>query len=284
MPFGIKGGKYNVQMLDNSVTPKVVADGTWLASKWKGRLNNFLKYADQNGVAVMIDLFDENEMKNGQKPLWDNNPWNPSHNNLNDAPASCAALDNSNTMGDGLPSMYQICSNPSTCSDPVKDSQLNCLGKVEKNYVLSIVNHIANQTGAKLCGANHNLRCRNVIFEVMNEARYDGAWSNLSTDQFKKWHNTVASWIKRKGQYVIAVNVKGPSSDSDGHPCSSDTSNFDDSCLLAKCTSGGSCPPHHRDKDYPNYFSTFLAAKADVLSLHSATWLQEPLQELATFV
>ena len=133
-------------------------DGSKLFSGWKIRLGNLIKYADQNGIAVTISLFDENTMKANDQ--WPNNPWNPDNNDL-----SCTGWSNARAF----PEFYKICQDG---SNPCPDTKLTCLGNIEKNYVKSIVQTVKN---LNIC---QDTRCKNVIFEVMNEALYDEAWDD----------------------------------------------------------------------------------------------------------
>jgi hypothetical protein len=241
---------------------------------------NFLKYADQNGIAVMIDLFDENFMKNaadGSAPNWTRNPWNPSNNNITSAPKSCHKLD---SLGNGLPNFYDILN--------TDGKTLNCLGQIEQNYVLSVVNFVRN---TKACGnPGSPVRCKNVIFEAMNEARYDGAWG-FPKASFQAWHNKVANWVHTRGGYMVAGNTKGVPGGTYGQPCSSGS--YDDSCILKKCVYNSTTPPTVTCSDYtsgsttwPNYlqaFSTFTDATAprqdgvDIVTFHAWTWLEGTL-------
>lgn len=255
MPFSVKSGQYNIQMLNSSNV--ATTDGSQLSTKWKTRLQNFLKYADRNGIAVKIDLFDENNLGSPNNQ-WANNPWNPSNNNIDSAPANCTLLNN--LPKGGLPNLYKIFN---------ANGSLNCLGKIQKNYVYSVVNFVRR---AKACGNGGTSQCKNVIFQVMNEARFDGTWSNFSTSDFQKWHNQIGLWIRTHGEYLVAANVKGPSSGLYEHPCS--TANRDDSCLLANCTAT-SCPPRtFNGTTFPNYFTVFLSPEIKITTLHSRSWIE----------
>jgi hypothetical protein len=267
MPFANRNGKYNVRMLNSATPPAPKADGSQLNATWKARFASFLRYADQTGTALMVDLFDENNLKNGnstQPQDWDHNPWNPSHNNLHDPDlGNCTKLDNLNgNFADALPAFYKIFN---------ADGSFNCLGKIQRKYVQSVVNFSRN---AKACGnatdPNQWVPCRNTIFEVMNEARYNASWNTgtqpFSAVDFQRWHNAVAGWVRNAGGALggplVAASVK---SNAGADDCS--TGDLDNSCLFADCTAT-SCSGTN------NYFKVFTASNINIVSLHAASWLE----------
>lgn len=172
MPFKSSGGKYSLEAFKTSGTGDALD-----TKKWTKRLLNFIKHANENGIAVMISLFDENTLTGHTK--WGNNPWNPVWNDT-----TCSV---STDPDNALPGFYKINTN-------------SCLRDTQKNYVLSILNTIRNN---KVC--KNGTRCKNVIIELMNEA---ALVSGTAEADFESWHTKAATWVKGKG-YLTAASVKG---------------------------------------------------------------------------
>lgn len=219
-------------------------DGSWLRPEWKRRIKNLIKYADRNGIAVMIDLFDENTMS--KNSWWLNNPWKDSNNDF-----TC-------TLSNAFPEFYQICTDKSSLNNC--DGSLTCIGIREKKYVRSVVSSVKN---TKKCGPNGDTRCRNVLFEVMNEAAFDKDWGISKTD-FRLWHDMVAKWVKQTGKgYLVSATVKPTTGDD---ACETNSSN--DWCLLDNCGSSG-CSD---EGSYPNIYEAYFADSIDIVSLHYPSW------------
>lgn len=245
MPFPISGNKYDITNMTN--------DGYNLNPNWKRRLKNYLRYADQNGIAVQLTLFDENILT-GQSD-WPNNPWNLANNNV----TGCSAWPPAGSTS-AFPQFYKICTdftNEASCN-----RTLNCLGLRERAYVLSIGSVIKR---ADKCGDAGTTQCRNIIIEIMNEALFNESWTStdLTTTQFKVWHDTVASWIMRRGTHIVAANVKPTNSKGICSGVDPDIAN--DTCRLQDCNTS-SCP---------NYFNALHAPLIDLVNLHWGSWVGE---------
>ncbi len=256
MPFKWENGEYTVRLSTN--------DFTNLRKRWRVRLKNLIKHADKNGIAVMISLFDENA-SSGQR--WGKNPWNPDYGNV--AP-TCLPTGNS----DSLPDFYRR-QNPGGPPD--------CVHLAQKKYVIAIRKWMQSAE-LNVCGSG-NERCKNVIFEVMNEARLDDSWEDLSSPftkcDFKAWHDKVAKWINGEQTiFMVGASVKGGGATDE---CV--TGSMQDHCLLQACTQSNCSdvdPPVGSDF-VQNFFEVFTdgtglctgSNRISLVSLHYQTWGEE---------
>jgi hypothetical protein len=238
MPFNYGGAGWKIKDLTN--------DGSGLNATWSGRLENLLRYAEKNGIAVQISLFDENNMSGTNN--WANNPWNP---NRNDMSAQCDAL----LTSDAFPDFYDIFESDGTT--------LNCLGQRQRAYVKSVVSTVKN---TNICGATGAGKCRNVIFEVMNEAPYHKDYAGINVNDIKAWHEAVGAWVHAVGGYLVTASVKynGPQGENP-RPCDSTKSDW---CMLNACDSTG-CASQN---GIGNYFNVFKSANINLVTLHWDTW------------
>jgi hypothetical protein len=228
-------GKYHVAL--------TTAGGSQLSCTWKKRLKRFIQWADQNGIAVTIDLFDQVFMAD----QWARNPWNKTNND-----SGCSLL------SAGIPDFYKLKNSNGTKT---------CLWNFEKNYVKGVVTTVKN---LKVCGASGAGICRNVMFEVMNEAQYKQDWT---FSNFKTWHSQIAAWVHSVGGYLVSGDVKGAGGDK-----FCDGESYDDSCLLSNC-SNTSCSdyclnPPSCTSNAKNYFDVLTSGSIDIVSLHAFTWLE----------
>ena len=141
------------------------------SSTYTQRLTAVLNEASADHGTIELGLFDHWALSPAQFGV---NPWNPANNNL-DA-HGCHNLDKG-----AFPAFFEIFEADGTT--------LNCLGQREKAYVDRVMS----------VAQNYN----NIIFELMNEA--GGAASNA---ELKKWHATVAGWVRAHGpQLTTAASV-----------------------------------------------------------------------------
>jgi len=119
-------------------------------------------------------------------------------------------------------------------------STLNCLGNIQKNYVNSVVNEV--QFG------NGGTSFKNVMFEIMNEAPQSGTWGSVPLNEFVKFHNTVATWIKTDPtdgtprHFVVTTSFGNDASRAELQACTSTSCNnpwqiFFTECRV--CNAGG---------------------------------------------
>jgi hypothetical protein len=241
MPFErLANGKFNVKFKDNT-DPGV--DGE-LNKCWEARFRAYLREAEKNGILVIVSLFDENTMTGaGSTSPWLNNPWNPSNNNSGIPPGSLP------TSGSGLPAFYNICPGMTALTGAAgkcADSDLFLLGKIQKKYVTRIADAV------KKSGV------RNVMFEVMNEARIGTGQFSGSKDRavvLAAWHNTVASWSP---DFLWVASVK---KDQD-----------QDMRLLSECQSNNKCLDSNPLAGNGNPFLVNWRSGIDVLMLHFPAW------------
>ncbi|PWT87562.1 MAG: hypothetical protein C5B54_12150 [Acidobacteria bacterium] len=224
-----------------------IEGGTRLDCGYVGRLIAILTDALNRGVIVQLTLFDGVTLSNFYSTT---NPWNPLSNNM-DA-NSCTLLDNKSSA---TPTFYNICSDS---SNPC--TSLNCLGKIEQNYVDQIINLVA--TG------NNGGSFKNVFFEIMNEAPLLARSADSSSlTQYKMWHNTVASWIKASNtNYVVTASV-GP-----GDPAALSACNTNP-CNSYSFTSGyAHCSQSPTTSQCANPFEVFHLTRLASVGLHGGTW------------
>ena len=201
-----------------------------------------LSEADKNGIVVELSLFDGFYMRTS----YENNPWNPLWNNI----AKVCGANALPTDVDPFPEFYQTCKTrqnpcPSSSVDESKN-QLTCLGKVEKNFVDQIVDVV--KTGNP--DPHSHGRFKNVFFEVMEEAPSQTPGKPHSDPAvFAQWHNTVASWVRAKGRYLVAAGI---------YP---DLKSFWNDCTARNCT---------------NNFGVFKGKFINVVTLHASTWYNDP--------
>ncbi len=168
------------------------------------RLQHILSEARNNGIIVELVLFDAYFLGRGRdgNALYARNPWNPLHNNMGKnqfrrsaGSATLAACDNlyrstdeSDMADDAFPEFYDICKDTSTTAKC--DKTLNCLGLIQKAYVISMVDLVRNN------GSD------NVFFEIMNRATFDkrdSAKEGFDRTKFIRWNDVVGYWIKCSG-------------------------------------------------------------------------------------
>ena len=240
MPFErLANGKFNVQFVNNS-DPGV--DGN-LNKCWEARFRYYIKEAERNGIIVIVSLFDENTMTGIGNNTWFNNPWNPLNNNMGDILP---------TTRSGLPAFYNVCANMGShtgSADKCEDRALNKLGRIQKKYVTKIVEAV-QKSGA-----------RNVMFEVMNQARiedYDADGSHADAVVLAAWHNTVANWFT---DYLWVASVKKGQ-------------NQDMRRLLRECRSNTNCKDSNptRTNGNGNPLLVFWRNGIDIIKPHFSIW------------
>jgi hypothetical protein len=240
MPFErLANGKFNVKFVNNS-DPGV--DGN-LSRCWEARFRYFLKEAERNGIIIIISLFDENTITGIGNSTWLNNPWNPLNNNMGELLP---------TSRSGLPAFYNICPNMAALtgsSDKCADSALNRLGRIQKKYATKIVEAV-EKSGA-----------RNVMFEVMNQARiedYDADGSHGDAVVLAAWVNTVANWFT---DYLWVAAVKKGQ-------------NQDMRRLLRECRSNTNCKDSNpsRTEGSGNPLLVFWRTGIDIIKPHFSIW------------
>ena len=242
MPFErLADGRFNVQFANNS-TPGV--DGN-LNRCWEARFRYYLKQAERNGLVVIVSLFDENTMTGtGPTSTWHKNPWNPTNNNMGNLLP---------TTRTGLPAFYNICPNMEALTSATgrcSDSSLNRLGQIQKKYVTRVVEAV-RKSGA-----------RNVMFEVMNQARIeDGHVTGNHADAvvLAAWHNTIANWFP---DFLWVAAVK---KDQDR----------DMRTLLRECRSNADCKDSNPNVGNGNPLLVFWRNGIDVIKPHWAIWSGE---------
>jgi hypothetical protein len=245
MPFAFVPGsrtKYNV------------SDGAALDTvTYLPRLKVVLDNAAANGQAVELTLFDGVALLSN----WGvGNPWFPgnSNNNMYD---TCPASPDGLEANSPFPKFYNICNSGNGNTDFCLNSQLNCLGKIEKNYV------------RKLTAWIYSHHYRNVFFEIANEPKTN----NLDVDQvrYDKWHATVAQWIKSGHGFLVSANVDPQTYDALLACCSGVTSDSSN-CSLATCVEGGTgqdkCTAAQCSTE--NIYASFLLPGIDIVTFHHA--------------
>jgi hypothetical protein len=202
MPFrkicGANGGKYCVGYAKHVPPTKQET----LLPLYLDRLKKVLTNAKQNGQVVELTLFPgDGQIVNGNTGnTYTTSPWNPDINNMysnssESCPPSAGGLPSALDRREPFPEFYKICTAGNGNTDVC--TSLNCLGRIEKNYVDQIVNTVRT-------GNTNSTSFKNVIFEIMNEAPLPSTKADFI--QYVKWHRTVASWIKSGHQYFVSAN------------------------------------------------------------------------------